>query len=118
MRCRLEENPMHKNLIVSLAVAATVIVAVPALGAPKMTTGMIASIDAAAGTVTLTTGDTFKLPMEIKTTALNVGAAVRITYDTDPMGLLVASDVLTIDDQQTRPPAPSPTSPPAQGGAG
>ena len=97
---------MRKFLIASLAGVAGAALLMPGLlsAAPKQTTGMIASIDAAAGTVTLTTGDTFQLPMSIKPTALNVGGAVRITFDLDPMGLMVAIDVIAIDDQQTKPP--------------
>ena len=100
------------------AVAGLAFIANPSVAAPKEATGMIASIDATAATITLTTGDTFKLPTSVKPTALMVGAAVRLKYDTDPMGLLVATDVVTINDQQTRPPVPPATSPPAQGGAG
>ena len=111
---------MRRFTTVMLAATAVglAFIADPSAAAPKQTTGMIASIDAAAGTITLTTGDTFKLPMAVKPTELKVGAAVRIMYDTDPMGLLVATDVATINDQQSRPPVPSTTSPPAQGGAG
>src|ERR1051325_987614 len=104
---------MRTFVVASLAAAAAgfIFIAGPSFAAPKQTTGMIASIDAAAGTITLTTGDTFKLPMAVKSTELMVGAAVRIMYDTDPMGLLVATDVATINDQQTRPPVPATTSP-------
>ena len=106
------------TVILAATAAGLILIAAPSAAAPKQTTGMIASIDAAAGTITLTTGDTFKLPMDFKPTSLMVGAAVHIMYDTDPMGLLVATDVATINDQQTRPPVPPATSPPAQGGAG
>ena len=62
----------------------------------KQALGVIVSIDAIAGTVTLASGDTFQLPASIKSTELKLGSRVRIEFATDDKGLKVATAVAAV----------------------
>ena len=66
---------MRRSLLFAAALAAGI---VPA-GAAELT-GRIKSIDAVKGSITLTDGMTFVLPVSIKATDLTVGEKVRVTY--------------------------------------
>jgi NADH dehydrogenase FAD-containing subunit len=59
--------------------------------------GAITSIDTDTGTVTLASGETFKLPADFDTASLAVGDNVTITYDDGAMGSggeMQATDVM------------------------
>lgn len=56
--------------------------------------GAIASIDQAAGTVTLDSGQTFLLPEGFDAASVAVGDQVTITYEEDDSGGMLASEVM------------------------
>ncbi len=56
--------------------------------------GAIASIDPAAGTVTLESGETFLLPAGFDAASLVVGDQVTITYEEGEGGQMSATEVL------------------------
>lgn len=56
--------------------------------------GAIASIDPAAGTVTLDSGETFRLPEGFDSASVAVGDQVTITYDEGADGQMQASEVM------------------------
>src|SRR2546430_2896442 len=70
-------------------------------------TGMISSIDVAAGTVTLDSGDVYKLPTTVAIADFKVGQKVKITFDAQPGNLMVSAIAL----------APAVGAPAAAGGA-
>ncbi len=62
-----------------VAASAAALLAVSSIGAfAEEATGTISSIDAAAGTVTLATGETFVLPESVDAASLKVGEDVKI----------------------------------------
>jgi hypothetical protein len=87
----------------------------PAADAAKQALGVIVSVDAVAGTVTLASGDTFQLPMDVKTSDLKIGSRVRIEFETDAKGLKVAKAIAAIVEGPDAPPPVTPSGPPAAG---
>jgi hypothetical protein len=88
----------------------------PAADAAKQALGVIVSVDAVASTVTLASGDTFQLPMDVKTTDLKIGTRVRIEFETDAKGIKVAKAIAAIvEGPDAPPPVTSPGGPPAAG---
>lgn len=63
----------------------------------------ISSIDAAAGTVTLSSGETLKLPTGYDAAALSVGEQIAVDYDAGTM-MIETFEVITDGDvmQETR----------------
>jgi hypothetical protein len=55
--------------------------------------GAVASIDAAAGTVTLNDGNTYQLPSGFDAASLQAGTKVHITYDKGADGKMTATEV-------------------------
>ena len=55
--------------------------------------GAIASVDPGTNTITLTDGNTYTLPAGVSAAALQAGTKVRVIYQQDADGKLVASDV-------------------------
>ncbi len=89
----------------------------------KQALGVIVSIDAIAGAMTLDSGETFKLPDAVKSTELTVGNRVRVAFETDPMGLKVATAIAAVTDAPSAAPVTgargaAPVAPTSQGGAG
>jgi hypothetical protein len=79
----------------------------PAADAAKQALGVIVSIDAVAGTVTLASGDTFQVPAAVKTADLKVGSKVRIAFETNEMGLKVVTGIAAIVEGPDAPPTPA-----------
>jgi Cu/Ag efflux protein CusF len=69
---------MRKLLVA--AAAASLLTIATAASADEMT-GKIASIDAAAGTITLEDGSIVKLPATVDSASLKVGSDVKVTFD-------------------------------------
>jgi hypothetical protein len=55
--------------------------------------GAIASVDPTTNTITLTDGNTYRLPPGISAAALLAGTQVHVIYEEAPDGKLIASDV-------------------------
>jgi hypothetical protein len=70
---------MNKLMIAASAAAMLAISSVAALAAEA--SGAIASVDPGAGTVTLDSGQTFKLAASVDAASLQVGQQVTITFD-------------------------------------
>jgi hypothetical protein len=81
---------MRKLMIA--ASAAALIAASSAVALAAEATGAIASVDPAAGTVTLDSGQTFTLPASVDAASLQVGQQVKITYE-EADGKMTASEV-------------------------
>jgi Cu/Ag efflux protein CusF len=71
------EEMMRKMMLA--ASAAALLAAVSTANAAEVT-GMIKSIDASAGSITLDNGKTYKLPASIKASAWKVGEKVKVTF--------------------------------------
>lgn len=69
-----------RKLLVAAAAASLLSIATTAAYAEEMS-GKIASIDAAAGTITLEDGSVIKLPASVDSASLTVGSDVKVTYD-------------------------------------
>ena len=70
---------MKKLMIAAGAAALLTTSSIAALAAEA--SGAIASVDPAAGTVTLDSGQTFKLPAAVDAASLQVGQQITVTYD-------------------------------------
>jgi hypothetical protein len=81
-----------KKLMIA-AGAAALIAASSLAGFAGEASGAIASVDTAAGTVTLDNGQTFILPSNLDAAALQPGGKVMITYQESPDGKMQASEV-------------------------
>ncbi|CAN5242741.1 hypothetical protein BH10PSE9_BH10PSE9_13130 [soil metagenome] len=55
--------------------------------------GSIASVDPTTNTITLTDGSTYTLPAGVSAAALQAGTRVRVIYQENGEGKLIASDV-------------------------
>jgi hypothetical protein len=77
--CQQGGNLMRKVLI-TVAAAGLMSLASVAANAAELN-GKIASIDAAAGTITLEDGKVIKLPASVDAASLQVGSDVKVTYD-------------------------------------
>ncbi len=82
---------MNKLMIAASAAALFAVSSVAALAAEA--SGAIASVDTAAGTVTLDSGQTFSLPASLDAASLQVGQQVMITYEESADGKMSASEV-------------------------
>jgi hypothetical protein len=82
-----------RKLMVALAAGAMFAASTFAAFAEEAT-GAIASIDPAAGTVTLESGETFLLPEGFDAASLVVGDQVTITYEEGEGGQMSASEVM------------------------
>jgi hypothetical protein len=82
---------MHKLIVAASAAALMAASTLSAIAAEA--TGAIASIDPAAGTVTLADGQVFTLPAEFDTASVQVGQEVTITYE-EADGQMTASEVV------------------------
>jgi hypothetical protein len=82
---------MHKLITALTAGAMLAASTVAALAAEA--SGAIASIDPAAGTVTLDSGETFVLPEGFDAASVAVGDQVTITYEEGGDGQMKASQV-------------------------
>jgi Protein of unknown function (DUF1344) len=83
-----------RKLMVAASTAA--FLAMSSLGAlAEEAKGTIASIDASGGTVTLDSGDTFKLPTSVDAASLKVGDQVTIEYQQGDNGQMTATSVQT-----------------------
>jgi Cu/Ag efflux protein CusF len=83
-----------RKLMVAASTAA--FLAMSSLGAlAEEAKGTISSIDASAGTVTLDSGDTFKLPTSVDAASLKVGDQVTIEYQQGDNGQMTATSVQT-----------------------
>jgi hypothetical protein len=81
-----------KNLMIAASAAA--LLAASSLAAlAAEASGSIASVDSAAGTVTLDSGQTFILPSGLDAASLQVGQQVTITYEESADGQMQASEV-------------------------
>lgn len=80
-----------KDLMIAASAAA--LLAASSLAAlAAETSGAITSVDPAAGTITLDSGQTFVLPNGVDVAALQVGKNVMITYD-EADGKMMASEI-------------------------
>lgn len=86
--------------------------------AAKQSLGIIVSIDALTASVTLDSGETYKLPDTVKTTELKVGSRVRVEFGTDPMGLKVVTAIAAVTDATGAGPVTPAAPRSTQGGAG
>lgn len=82
---------MRKFLVATSAAAMLAASSLAALAAEA--TGVIASIDSSAGTVTLEDGSTYMLPTSVDTASLKVGEQVKITYEEGSGGQMTATEV-------------------------
>ena len=64
-----------------IAASAAALFATMSIAYAAEATGVISSVDATAGTVTLDNGSTYSLPATVAAADLKVGAKVTITYD-------------------------------------
>lgn len=69
-----------RKVLTTIAAASLLSLASVAANAAELT-GKIASIDQAAGTITLEDGMVIKLPASVDAASLQVGADVKVTYD-------------------------------------
>ena len=69
---------MRKILV---AAAAASLLSLATVANAEELNGKIASIDAAAGTITLEDGSVIKLPESVDSASLAVGSDVKVTYD-------------------------------------
>ncbi|MBZ0228880.1 MAG: DUF1344 domain-containing protein [Bauldia sp.] len=77
-----------------IAVSAAALLGASSLAAlAAEATGAIASIDTAAGTVTLDDGQTFMLPSSVDAASLQVGQPVKIMYEQGSDGSNTATSV-------------------------
>lgn len=81
------------NKLLTAASAAALLAASSLSVLAAEASGMIASIDAEAGTVTLDSGQTFVLPASVEAASLEAGQQVTITYEESSDGKLNASEV-------------------------
>jgi hypothetical protein len=81
-------DPNGSHEMKKAAIAMTIALAVGAsTGAfAKETTGTIASVDKKGDAITLSDGQTFKLPEGIEAETLTVGEQVRVTYSSTTSG--------------------------------
>ncbi len=64
-----------------IAASAAALFATMSIAFAAEATGVISSVDATAGTVTLDNGQTYALPASVAAADLKIGAKVKITYD-------------------------------------
>jgi hypothetical protein len=83
-------SPMRQLMIAASAAALIAASSIAALAAEA--SGAIASVDPAAGTVTLDSGQTFALPASVDAASLQVGQQVNITYE-EADGKMTATEV-------------------------
>ena len=84
---------MRKNAVVGLA-AGAVLVASCMTASGDEAKGTISTIDAGAGTVTLSDGKVYHLPQHLaKATALKIGDRVTVFYTAEQAGKMNAIDV-------------------------
>jgi hypothetical protein len=69
-----------RKLMITVAAAGLMSLASVAANAAELN-GKIASIDAAAGTITLEDGKVIKLPASVDAASLQVGSEVKVMYD-------------------------------------
>jgi hypothetical protein len=81
------------NKLMTAASAAALLAASSLSALAAEASGMIASIDPAAGTVTLDDGQTFVLPSGLDAASLEAGQQVTITYEESADGTLNASEI-------------------------
>lgn len=72
-----------RKVLITVAAASLMSLASVAANAAELN-GKIASIDAAAGTITLEDGKVVKLPAAVDAASLQVGSDVKVTYDQEP----------------------------------
>jgi len=82
---------MNKFMIAASATALLAASSFAALAAEA--SGAISTVDAAAGTVTLDSGQTFVLPTTLDAASLQAGQQVTITYDESADGKMTATEV-------------------------
>lgn len=82
---------MRKLLVA--ASAAAMLAASPLAALADDASGVIASIDMTAGTVTLEDGNTYVLPATTDAATLEVGQRVQITYDESADGTMTATEI-------------------------
>ncbi len=82
-----------RKLMVALS-AGALLAASSVAAIAEEATGSIASIDVVAGTVTLDSGDTFRLPEGFDSASVAVGDQVTITYEEGEAGEMNASEVM------------------------
>jgi hypothetical protein len=82
---------MRKSIIA--AGAAVLLIAASSVALAAEVDGSIASVDPTTNTITLTDGNTYTLPAGIAASALQAGTRVRVIYQQDAEGRLIASDV-------------------------
>jgi hypothetical protein len=82
---------MRKLMVVASAAAMLAASSLAALADDA--SGVIASLDLAAGTVTLDDGTTYVLPAETDAATLQVGQRVQITYDEGADGTMTATEI-------------------------
>ena len=82
---------MRKLMIAASAAALISASSIAALAAEA--SGAIASVDPAAGTVTLDSGQTFALPASLDAASLQVGQQVKIVYEEGADGKMTATEV-------------------------
>jgi hypothetical protein len=69
-----------RKVLITAAAAGLMSLASVAANAAELN-GKIASIDAAAGTITLQDGKVIRLPASVDAASLQVGSDVKVTYD-------------------------------------
>lgn len=84
---------MRKLMVAASTAAFLAVSAYGALAAEA--TGKITSIDTTAKTVTLASGEMFKLPASVDAASLQVGQNVTIQYDKGSNGEMTATSVQT-----------------------
>lgn len=78
----------------TIAAGAAVLLAFSSLAAVSAEVdGSIASVDPTTNTITLTNGNTYTLPAGFDAAALQAGTKVRVIYQPDAQGKLIASEV-------------------------
>lgn len=84
---------MMRKLIVAASTAAMLAVS-PLAALADEASGVIASIDMTAGTVTLDDGSTYVLPDTTDAATLQVGQRVQITFEENADGTMTATEVM------------------------
>ena len=82
---------MRKTMIA--AGAAALLAAASSVALSAEVDGSIASVDPTTNTITLTDGNTYTLPAGVSAAALQAGTRVRVIYQENGEGKLIASDV-------------------------
>ena len=81
-----------RKLSIAAGAAALLVVSSAAVLSAEVD-GSIASVDPTTNTITLTDGNTYTLPAGVNAAALQAGTRVRVIYEQNAEGKLVASEV-------------------------